>query len=71
MKRLTTFVSLDLDSRERTLRAWTRTDMLDKGIQCVEFAPDVFAHLRALDGIKNSDLPTSMDPFNAQNKKAI
>lgn len=58
-------------SRQEYLRAWSRTKTIDKRIQCVEFAPDVFAHLRALDGIKNSDLPTSMNPFNEDNKKAI
>jgi hypothetical protein len=30
--------------------------VLDKSIVCTEFAPDVFAHLRSLDGVTLPDL---------------
>ena len=36
--------------------------IVDKEIICCEYAPDVFAHLRKLDGFKNDDLKDSLDP---------
>ena len=42
-------------------------NMIDKQIICTEFAPDVFAHLRELDGFKNDDLKLSMDPNITEN----
>lgn len=36
--------------------------IIDRDITCTEFAPDVFAHLRNLDGFKNENLKRSMDP---------
>lgn len=45
--------------------------MIDKQIICTEFAPDVFAHLRELDGIKNEDLKHSLDPTIKANADAI
>lgn len=41
---------------------------MDKRIECVEFAPDVFAHLRALDKIEKVELQKSMDPFASGNE---
>lgn len=41
--------------------------IMDKRIKCIEFAPDVFAHLRALDKIMNIELATIMDPFLEKN----
>ena len=36
--------------------------MIDKKIICNEYAPDVFAHLRELDGYSKEDLLESLDP---------
>lgn len=36
--------------------------IIDRDITCIEFAPDVFAHLRIQDGFDNAALRKSMDP---------
>lgn len=36
--------------------------MIDKEIKVIEFAPDVFAHLRSLDGFDNENLKESLSP---------
>ena len=36
--------------------------MIDKKITCYEYAPDVFARLRFIDGLKQNDLKESLDP---------
>lgn len=38
---------------------------------CTEFAPDVFAHLRSLDGLDVSDLQASLGPEIAANIQRI
>lgn len=36
--------------------------IIDRDIICTEFAPDIFAHLRFLDGYDNESLKTSLGP---------
>lgn len=36
--------------------------IIDKDIICTEFAPDIFAHLRHIDGFTNKNLSVSLDP---------
>lgn len=36
--------------------------IIDRDIICTEFAPDIFAHLRSLDGYNNDSLKISLDP---------
>jgi hypothetical protein len=45
--------------------------VVDRDINCVEFAPDVFAHLRALDGYDLSDIQRSLEPTLPENIKKI
>ena len=45
--------------------------IIDKHITCIEYAPDVFAHLRDIDGFSQDDLKESLDPENEQNIKNI
>lgn len=45
--------------------------IMDTKIECVEFAPDIFAHLRGLDNITNDELKKSMNPFTKVNGEAI
>lgn len=45
--------------------------IFDSKIECIEFAPDIFAHLRGLDKISNDFLKSSMNPFTETNKAAI
>lgn len=44
---------------------------MDKEILCTEYAPDVFAHLRQLDGFSNDDLKKSLDPMIQANISQI
>jgi len=48
-----------------------KTTLVDREIFCKEYAPDVFAHLRGLDGINNEDLKKSLDPTIQANVDAI
>ena len=43
--------------------------MIDKGIKVIEYAPDVFAQLRDLDGFNNESLKNSLDPIIEGNVK--
>ena len=45
--------------------------MIDKRIRCNEYAPDVFAHLRELDGYTIEDLKRSLDPCLNKNIENI
>lgn len=44
---------------------------IDKDIICQEYSPDIFAHLRALDGYDVIDLKTSLGPTIQANIKKI
>lgn len=44
---------------------------IDKEIVCTEYAPDVFAHMRSLDGFNNSNIKDSLRPDIEGNQKAI
>ena len=46
-------------------------NIIDKEIICTEYAPDVFAHLRDVDGIKNFDLRKSLNPDERANSLKI
>ena len=46
-------------------------NLIDKRIKCNEYAPDVFAHLRELDGFTIDDLRESLDPCLNKNIKNI
>jgi len=41
--------------------------MIDKDIKVIEFAPDVFAYLRNMDGFNNASLVESLSPNNEGN----
>lgn len=45
--------------------------IIEKQIDCTEYAPDVFEHLRSLDGIIKEDLRTSLNPDLDKNVKRI
>ena len=45
--------------------------MIDKDILCTEYAPDVFAHMRAMDNHEISDLKHSLAPNAPENIKKI
>lgn len=45
--------------------------LVDREIVCKEYAPDVFAHLRELDGIDNKILKKSLDPAIKGNVEKI
>ena len=42
-------------------------DILDKEIEITEYAPDIFAHLRMIEGIKMEHLRESLDPQDDKN----
>jgi 1-phosphatidylinositol-4-phosphate 5-kinase len=46
-------------------------NIIDKNITCVEFAPDIFEHIRWMDNLGVDDLRASMDPEIEENAKRI
>lgn len=66
------FVNITLDKaisvhKERNLNI----NIIDKDIECIEFAPDIFEHIRQMDGLRVDDLRKSMDPEIEENAKRI
>ena len=45
--------------------------VIDQEIECTEFSPDVFAHLRDMDGFNNQNLMESLSPEIDANIKRI
>lgn len=45
--------------------------IIDKETICTEYAPDVFAHMRGLDGYSNFNIKKSLHPDIEGNQKAI